>query len=357
MATLPVVVTATTLSEIQYNFTPVVLFLPGVTGLLVNPITAPGPLYVDETGPAATDADESTFALQPGQSYSPPAGSTNSVWINSGFDNHVFSAIKFSPLVSSIPASSLLSDFPPTGLTTQTAIIPSYPYKQYEDDDDIQAFFASYNTIAQEYLNTVNALNLPIYTGSIINGKLLDWVGGGLYGYPRPTLTETKLTTVGPLNTWMLNGGPLYDSVIKIENATFITTTDDIYKRCLTWHVHKGDGKFFNMRWLKRRIMRFLYGTNGTSPPVDETYQISVSFSEPTNAPHTAVIRFIDYNTVVTGSCLLNNFMLNSSDALLNDCDILNSPLTPLPFRNEFKAAADSGSIELPFIYQWVVQI
>jgi len=64
------------------------------------------------------------------------------------------------------PQLTLLpSDFPPLGLTTQTSVIPSYPYKQYEDDDDIQSFFASYNNIAQEYINTINSLNLPIYTG------------------------------------------------------------------------------------------------------------------------------------------------------------------------------------------------
>ena len=40
--------------------------------------------------------------------------------------------------------------------------------------------------------------------------------------------------------------------------------TDDVFKRILTWHFYKGDGKNFSVRWLKRRIWRFLQGANGT---------------------------------------------------------------------------------------------
>ena len=54
--------------------------------------------------------------------------------------------------------------FPPSGPTTQTQLLPSYIYQEYSDDDDLQAFAASYNSLAQQYINTLNSLNLPIYT-------------------------------------------------------------------------------------------------------------------------------------------------------------------------------------------------
>lgn len=154
--------------------------------------------------------------------------------------------------------------------------IPSYLYTQYADDDDLQAFVASYNTITQKYINTFNQLNLPIYTG--LSGALLDWVGRGVYGYPRPTLPATGASTIGPLNTY----GPDFFVPLNTQETTVATnfvTTDDIYKRLLTWHFYKGDGKVFNIQWLKRRIKRFLIGTNGTAPFIDQTYEISVGFS------------------------------------------------------------------------------
>ena len=156
--------------------------------------------------------------------------------------------------------------------------IPSYLYQQYADDDDLQAFVASYNTITQQYINTFNQLNLPIYTSDSITGSLLDWVGAGVYGYPRPSLPGTSGSSVGPLDTY----GPDYkvplNSQVTTAPGASPITTDDIYKRLLTWHFYKGDGKVFNMRWLKRRIMRFLIGTNGTAPNLPQTYQINVTF-------------------------------------------------------------------------------
>ena len=157
------------------------------------------------------------------------------------------------------------------------AITPSYLYTQYADDDNLQAFVAAYNEIAQQYLNTFNALNLPVYTSPSISGALLDWVGVGIYGYPRPTLPSSAPMVLGPLNTY----GPLMAPVLNAGTATtetYAATNDDIYKRLLTWHFYKGDGKQLSIQWLKRRIMRFLLGTDGTAPNIDFTYQISVTF-------------------------------------------------------------------------------
>src|SRR5262245_51754337 len=81
---------------------------------------------------------------------------------------------------------------------------------------------------------------------------------------------------------------------------------DDVYRRLLTWHFYKGDGKYASVEWLKRRIWRFCYGKNGTSPedvvdpmvPVDQnpttkriaySDQISITFGVKRNI----TIRFI----------------------------------------------------------------
>ena len=159
--------------------------------------------------------------------------------------------------------------------TTLQKTIPSYLYQQYTDDDDLQAFVDSYNTIAQQYVNTFNQLNLPVYTQ--LSGDLLDWVGQGVYGYPRPTLPGTGPTNIGPLDTY----GPNDQVPLNYQQSTPGTsyvTTDDIYQRLLTWHFYKGDGKTFSINWLKRRIMRFMIGTNGTAPNIPNTYKINVTF-------------------------------------------------------------------------------
>ena len=58
--------------------------------------------------------------------------------------------------------------------------------------------------------------------------------------------------------------------------GTVYTTSDDIYQRLLTWHFYKGDGKIFSIKWLKKRVMRFLIGANGTAPLLDYTYPVSI---------------------------------------------------------------------------------
>jgi hypothetical protein len=237
--------------------------------------------------------------------------------------------------------------WPPTSPTTMTAVIPSYQYDQYTDDPWTFAWFSEYNTVGQDYVDTVNDLNLPIYTGDIIAGALLDWVGAGIYGYTRPALSSTFGGSRGELNTYMLNTTMLNDRVVVVGPSSAVD--DDVYKRCLTWHFFKGDGKYFTIRWLKRRVMRFLIGVNGTAPPIDQTYQISVTLG--TN--NEVTIRFIDQEIMVTKSSELNTFMLNT--AMLNSLSFVIEPLTTLPFRQIFYDAVLSGALELPFQYTWTV--
>jgi len=163
-----------------------------------------------------------------------------------------------------------------TGTLTQA--IPAYLYTQYNDDADLQALVDADNTLVQQYVDAFNQINLPVYTSDTISGSLLDWVGQGIYDIARPALPVGHDSTIGPLNTWALNTIPFNQQKV-ISGTTFYVVNDDIYKRCMTWALYKGDGKQFSINWLKRRCLRFLTGTNGTSPWIGETYDIGVSFS------------------------------------------------------------------------------
>jgi len=324
-------------------------------GYVVNPqlvvdqdIDAAEVLFVDPTGPAAHSQTKTTIPLQPGQAYTIPAGQTTPLWVNAASSGHRFSVVLFQPPVPAlVPVPGA---FPPAGPTGLTDVIPSYLYQQYNDDDDLQAFVASYNSLAQNYVDTFNALNLPVYTGTIIAGALLDWVAQGIYGMARPALSSGQVTNKGPLNTYLLNTMELNRFEL-IEPTDVVVTSDDVFKRILTWHLYKGDGKVFSIRWLKRRIMRFLLGVDGSAPNVDDSYQVSVTFG-----PNYGVsIRLLTGVRTITTSAMLNSFLLNSLQ--LNEVNSTFAALTPLPNAKVFQEAVNSGALELPFQFNYTVTI
>ena len=195
-----------------------------------------------------------------------------------------------------------------------------------------------------------NEINLPIYTGDLIAGALLDWVATALYGLARPALPSGKTTFQGPLNTYTFNSLAL-NRLLRLGPSNVYATTDDIYKRILTWHFFKGDGKYFSIRWLKRRVMRFLFGTNGINFNVDATYQIGVSFG-----PNGVVaITLYQGNRFVTGGSLLNRWWLNSTP--LNTVKTVFETYAPLPDAAIFQAAVAAGVLELPFQFEFVANI
>lgn len=205
--------------------------------------------------------------------------------------------------------------FQPVGLTALSTIIPAYVYQQYADDDNVSAFFYAYNNFAQTYLNWFNGLNLPIYTGDVISGPLLDWVAQGIYGISRPTLAITRtLSTLGDFNTYDVNSIDINGSG-GTSTSTIYTVTDDIFKRIITWNFYKGDGFTFSALWLKRRIARFLAGVNGTDY-TGPTYQISVVYAG------TKTINV----TLFSGSIPL-------TAAIILQAAILDGNILPLPFQ------------------------
>ncbi|RQV56090.1 hypothetical protein [Burkholderia cenocepacia] len=146
-------------------------------------------------------------------------------------------------------------------------VIPSYLYKEYQDDPSLQAFVDSFNGLSQGYLDWFNQTPLGLYTSPFVVGPLLDWIGRGVYGIRRPVLaSQTTLRLAG------YNANP-YDTIA--YNAQFYSSSettsianDDIYKRVLTWHLYRGDGIQFSMQWLKNRVSRFINGANGSDWPV-----------------------------------------------------------------------------------------
>lgn len=226
-----------------------------------------------------------------------------------------------------------------------TKTIPSYLYQQYSGDTDLEAFVSGYNTIAQEFVDWFNTIGLPIYTGDQINGLLLDWVGEGVYGLPRPVLSNGQYKTLGLYGS-VKYGTHKYGTGQTVNSAPYYATPDEVYKRILTWRFYKGDGFVFSTEWLKRRVMRFLNGTNGTAPNIDNTYQVSVTIS----GVNLVTIRF--YTTIIDinlqgygvskyGTTQYGGFSKTSTSYPDN------------PYVAYLKAAINSGILDLPFQYEF----
>jgi len=228
--------------------------------------------------------------------------------------------------------------------------IPSYLYIQYNDDDDLQAFVEAYNALSQELITWFVEINLPIYTGPLIVGALLDWVALGLYDQARPTLPSGRDRKLGPYNTLQFNS-LAYNAQTTVQSTEFYATTDDVFKRIITWNFYKDDGRQFSVRWLKRRVMRFLLGENGAGGEVDQTYRVSVGFG----ADSQVDIRILAGLRSVTGGAVYN--MHGFNDQPFNGLETVFQQYVPLEFAPIFKAAVDGGALQLPFQFDWIVTV
>jgi hypothetical protein len=298
-------------------------------------------LYVSLVGPAALEEGGTTRVLFPGQTLSIPANWQGSVWVNAATNGHRFAATVVQP-VTPYPPIPYSGSFPPDEPTSKTTTIPSYLYQQYTDDDDLQAFVMAQNAQTQAYVDWFNTLNLPIYTKQI--GRLLDWVGEGLYGVARPTLYSGRYRSVGALDTFTPNQ-IVINSFKRIGQFTNIAaTSDDVYKRIITWHVYKGDGKQVSVRWLKRRIARFLFGAGGADYS-GSTDQISVVL-----AAGAISITILTGRRSILGGAILNRMPFNTTapDELRTE---VTSPIAVPALAAIFKEAIDTGALQLPQQY------
>lgn len=159
-------------------------------------------------------------------------------------------------------------------------ILPAYPFVQYRDDEDISAFFNAYNDMAQIYLDSLNNLGLPCWTSPAVTGFLLDWIALGIYGEERPLLQVSEEALArGAYDTVEYNAIP-YAKMSNYVPGSATYVHDDFFKRVLTWNFYKGDGSHFNIEWLKRRIARFVHGKDGVDPPIQSTFDVSVTVQD-----------------------------------------------------------------------------
>lgn len=249
-----------------------------------------------------------------------------------------------------------------------TKITPSYLYQQYNDDDNLQGFVAAQNALAQGYLDWYNKTPLPVYTDPAISGRLLDLVASGLYGMVRPTLPYGRSSSLGALNTYTTNRTPLNSlfavfkkifgrigidfaigispvGVLVLSDAKNFVTSDDTFKRIMTWNLFRGDGRNFNIRWLKRRVKRFLTGQSGTDPGIDETYDVRVVLG-PTNLIN---IICTGGTVKITGQPVCNKFACNRLPP--NGTSVTYSTSRGKLLR----AAILSGVLQVPFQYRYQV--
>jgi hypothetical protein len=341
-------------SVVQYAAQPVtVLIGPCLGGSIQNPATAREPLFIDMTGAPAVPQETATcFPLLPGYTLPVPANFTGTVSVTSASAGHSFAGmvLQAASVATRSGAFNAGLTFPPAGPVTLQNTVRSYLYAQYSDDDDLQAFVNAYNTLTQQYALWMSNINLAVYTSDNIQNSLLDWVAEGLYGMKRGALSTGHSKTVGPLNTYAFNTLVL-NKLLTIPPSDYQMMSDDIFKRVLTWHLYKGDGKVFDIRWLKRRIMRFLTGEDGTAGETDETYPVSVSFG----VGNQVTISLGGNRRRMTRGAMFGTFLMNSVP--LNDFESTATVLPMPPNAPIFKAAVDCGVLELPFQFAFEVNI
>jgi hypothetical protein len=217
------------------------------------------------------------------------------------------------------------------------SVVPAYLYEQYADDEDLQAYIDAYNGAVQNYVNWFNTALLPFYPAQ--SAPLLDWTAYGIWGLQRTSLASAASTALGMLNTQPLNVAALNAFVPSTQQI--FALADDVFQRILTWNVYKADGKRFSPRWLKRRVMRFLVGTNGLDPTPDMPgFQVGCESTFPIGVTIANGVV-----TVTLASTLLSQ-MANVS------------PFIMTLFQDAFQAGAGDGAVlDLPIEYQYVCNI
>lgn len=357
MAATPVAIYAGASSRMRAAGVAQVAAYGGIQGgIIVNPASTVDQgldvvevLYVDLTAPATLAVTATTTVIQPGQKFTIPPGQSGPVWVNAATAGHSF-AISIFQTPTPFPPTPVPGPFPPSGPVTVPLIIPAYLYKQYRDDADLRAFVRSYNRIAQYYDDWFTRISLPIYIGDEITGLLLDWVAAGIYGMVRPALASGRNRDIGDLNTYGYNQLRLNAGEV-VGPSDVVATSDDIFKRIMTWNLYLGDGRYFSIPWLKRRIARFLFGENGAAPNIDQTYQISVTLG----VYNQVVISLLRYRVTVTSGAFYNGFQLNTTR--YNELDAVTETFPPLPNADIFAEALMSGALVLPFEYEFEVNV
>jgi hypothetical protein len=234
--------------------------------------------------------------------------------------------------------------------------INAYLFDQYSDDEDVQGFIDAYNQATQYFVNWFSQIGLSDWTNLqqqtvnegdanqyTVDPGLLDWVLTNLYGMPRPSFTQSETADVGSVDTMALASLPLNVYTFGTELGYYVD--DDWYQRIATWNLYAADGKNFSMLWLKRRIMRFMLGLNGTDPapgaqPSGATLYAGCETTWPIGVT-VAVSSGVRTMTIIINQSALSTIATNLRP---NICAI-------------FEASLLGGVLEMPVQYQYVVNI
>ncbi|HGB3977742.1 TPA: hypothetical protein ACIVFE_002553 [Salmonella enterica subsp. diarizonae serovar 50:k:z35] len=220
-------------------------------------------------------------------------------------------------------------------------IIRSYLYTQYNDDDNIRAFVTAYNTMAKNIYDWMRSANLPIFVGGYNAGDQLRWIARGIYGVKPPVLASDRRLVIGAFNTFTFNTVP-FNTRRVINQSEQVVVSDDLFKRIMTWNFYKGDGFYFTIPWLKRRIMRFITGVNGVDVVNDQHWSISVLFSG-----SGASVSIIKGFRKLTDSSVYNTQTFNSRAYNQKTSVLIKS--NEYEYASMFKQAFDSGLLHMPF--------
>ncbi|MDV5434573.1 hypothetical protein [Enterobacter hormaechei] len=228
-------------------------------------------------------------------------------------------------------------------------IIKSYLYTQYNDDDDLQAFVTAYNEMAQQTYEWMRQANLPVFVGGYNAGDQLKWIARGIYGVKPPVLVSGKRIAYGPFNAMLFNQLPFNGRKV-VNQADQVVVSDDLFKRIMTWNFYKGDGFYFTIPWLKRRVMRFLTGIDGVDVVNDQRWSISVLFSD-----SGASISIIKGFRKLTDSSVFNTSSFNNRAFNQKSSILIKS--NDYEYADLFKKAFDSGLLHMPFYQPVTVTI
>ena len=228
-------------------------------------------------------------------------------------------------------------------------IIKSYLYTQYNDDDDLQAFVTAYNEMAQQTYEWMRQANLPVFVGGYNAGDQLKWIARGIYGVKPPVLVSGKRSAYGPFNAMLFNQLPFNGRKV-VNQSDQVVVSDDLFKRIMTWNFYKGDGFYFTIPWLKRRVMRFLTGIDGVDVVNDQRWSISVLFSD-----FGASISIIKGFRKLTDSSIFNASSFNARAFNQKSSILIKS--NDYEYSDLFKQAFDSGLLHIPFYQPVTVTI
>lgn len=220
-------------------------------------------------------------------------------------------------------------------------IIPAYLYQQYSDDENLRAFIDTYNSLAQKIYDWLKNANLAVYAGNGHAGQQLRWLLKGLYGADAPILMNRRQRSYGAYNALAFNQFAV-NAWDVVTSDSEVETSDDLFKRVMTWNFYKGDGFHFTIPWLKRRVLRFLTGVNGADVVNDQRWSVSVLFSDAG-----AAVSIINGYRELTETAMFNTSEYNSRS--FNEAKSTLYKANSYGYATLFKQAFEGGILHMPF--------